>query len=552
MVLLLAGFVLLVYRSLLYAWHNPLTLRFDDTFYYLITAQNIVDTGVSTFDGVNPTNGYHPLWMLVHVVVLGVGELWADLTAHRGLVLMAAVEGLVFLVSVGFIGWIVFRLERGGQATVAVALLVGLAFLGYPRHSALFLSGMESILLLPTLAGFLAALLTRRYWLAGVAAVLLTAARVDTIVYIVGPAALLVVLYERPSWRHAVATLAKVYALPTLFVLAFMGYNAIVFGHAKPISGMSKSTFPIVNFQPQQLLYTLELTWQSGNWHGLLLRGVSPITGLALAVIGGLALLRPVHLTRRQTAAGLLLAILAMLQVASWVLFRKWSKPVEAWYYAPLVVLTAGVFGLAVVNWLGRRRTVVMANVGLVVMVAAIAVREGRNILRGVPEVPPAEYHVFMAEQPDEMRFATTDAGGMAFTSEQPVVNLDGLINGFELQEAIRSGRLHDYLRTQDVRYLVVPLWSQPQLYDEPVYRHRIDESAFRGTYDVYEYRLYSHIHGTFSEPLRLTPEDEVFRERAAGRDTLAGSRVVIWDLQAVLNRDGAPSEAVATAHGQR
>ena len=36
----------------------------DDAFYYLQTAQHIAQSGVSTFDGVTRTNGYHPLWML--------------------------------------------------------------------------------------------------------------------------------------------------------------------------------------------------------------------------------------------------------------------------------------------------------------------------------------------------------------------------------------------------------------------------------------------------------------------------------------------------------
>lgn len=35
----------------------------DDAFYYLGIARHVAATGVSTFDGVNATNGYHPAWM---------------------------------------------------------------------------------------------------------------------------------------------------------------------------------------------------------------------------------------------------------------------------------------------------------------------------------------------------------------------------------------------------------------------------------------------------------------------------------------------------------
>lgn len=37
----------------------------DDAFYYFKVAQNIVTGQGVTFDGINPTNGFHPLWMLI-------------------------------------------------------------------------------------------------------------------------------------------------------------------------------------------------------------------------------------------------------------------------------------------------------------------------------------------------------------------------------------------------------------------------------------------------------------------------------------------------------
>jgi len=37
----------------------------DDAYYYFKVAQNVSEGHGSTFDGINPTNGYHPLWMLV-------------------------------------------------------------------------------------------------------------------------------------------------------------------------------------------------------------------------------------------------------------------------------------------------------------------------------------------------------------------------------------------------------------------------------------------------------------------------------------------------------
>ena len=38
-------------------------LFYDDAYYYLGVARSLAAGAGSTFDGINSTNGYHPLWM---------------------------------------------------------------------------------------------------------------------------------------------------------------------------------------------------------------------------------------------------------------------------------------------------------------------------------------------------------------------------------------------------------------------------------------------------------------------------------------------------------
>ena len=47
----------------------------DDAFYYFKTAQNIAEGNGITFDGVNPTNGFHPLWMIICVPIFALAKL---------------------------------------------------------------------------------------------------------------------------------------------------------------------------------------------------------------------------------------------------------------------------------------------------------------------------------------------------------------------------------------------------------------------------------------------------------------------------------------------
>ncbi|MFT3894884.1 MAG: hypothetical protein QM730_24910 [Anaerolineales bacterium] len=46
----------------------------DDAYYYFKVAQNISEGHGSTFDGINPTNGYHPLWMIVCIPIFALAR----------------------------------------------------------------------------------------------------------------------------------------------------------------------------------------------------------------------------------------------------------------------------------------------------------------------------------------------------------------------------------------------------------------------------------------------------------------------------------------------
>jgi hypothetical protein len=46
----------------------------DDAFYYYKTAQNIAEGHGATFDGLAPTNGFHPLWMLICIPIFALAR----------------------------------------------------------------------------------------------------------------------------------------------------------------------------------------------------------------------------------------------------------------------------------------------------------------------------------------------------------------------------------------------------------------------------------------------------------------------------------------------
>src|SRR5215510_4787998 len=46
----------------------------DDAYYYFKVAQNISEGNGSTFDGINKTNGYHPLWMAICIPIFALAR----------------------------------------------------------------------------------------------------------------------------------------------------------------------------------------------------------------------------------------------------------------------------------------------------------------------------------------------------------------------------------------------------------------------------------------------------------------------------------------------
>jgi hypothetical protein len=65
----------------------------DDAYYYFKTAQNIAEGRGITFDGINPTNGYHPLWMLLCIPIFALARYDLILPLRILLMVMAVLNG---------------------------------------------------------------------------------------------------------------------------------------------------------------------------------------------------------------------------------------------------------------------------------------------------------------------------------------------------------------------------------------------------------------------------------------------------------------------------
>ena len=64
----------------------------DDAYYYFKVAQNISEGHGSTFDGINKTNGYHPLWMAICIPIFALARIDMILPLRILLLVMSALS----------------------------------------------------------------------------------------------------------------------------------------------------------------------------------------------------------------------------------------------------------------------------------------------------------------------------------------------------------------------------------------------------------------------------------------------------------------------------
>jgi hypothetical protein len=453
----------------------------DDTFYYWMIARRFWETGFFTFDGLNPTNGFQPLWQWM---LLPLGLLAHDGQLRLSLLLAAgtyqAAAWLLALFPLRTPAWLT------ACRVAAVALWTNARFV-FEYAS----SGMEFGLYL--LVGVWALLeclrlledqAPRGLGRLLVATALLPLARVDG----VGLSALLwAVLLFRSHRRLRLAVVVAGFASLVPF-LAWMAWNQSVFASALPVSGTVKRLDRLYELQ------TLGISPLSGAWflHGLrdsaLLLGGNglrffsgwlppgPWSRIAVVLVGaatGLALAGAVLAGERRhpdrtwgarllpwVPAGLLLAF-GLIQALVYCFLIPRGTQYAQWYYGPFYGGLALAVGAA---WHGvglASRLGVATRTALILFVLHFA---ALGILPQPVQVASAGAYAALeaadqAVSGDEpVLVGSWNAGLVAFraSSHLRVVNLDGLVNSTEYAHRHAAGAdVRPYLAAQGIEWLV-------------------------------------------------------------------------------------------------
>jgi hypothetical protein len=482
----------------------------DDAYYYFNVARNFTQGFGLSFDRINPSNGFHPLWMACLLPVYALAGQDADLALRLVQCLVAAVAGLTLLAAYRTLTLYVSR---------ATALLCTLALLA-PPYLNLLLNGLETgLLLLLLFVTFHAVerwdlLASRagaiRDLLFGLLLALVFLCRLDSAFLILALLAACVVRAlggpagpAGRSWGSLLGKLARVGMAAVPLAGGYLAWNLLSFGHAVPISGALKTSFPTITFTPSRLTepHTLFGTLQ--------------------ILVSGLGLLwlwarpRPGESERRAVP---LLAVLwcgAFAHFLNTVLFMDWAA--HWWHFGAYAPLTILVLALVLDRLLATLRQprlgFRLAAAGVLASAAVAYVSD--LVVKGEHHAPWYEAALWARRNlPPDAVVGMTDCGVFGYFCERRTVNLDGVINGYAYQDALRDHRLGEYLRSCGVT-------------------HVADYRAFyrSGWYVLpLPARLYDRPGGA----IVATPEGEVFRSEPYP-SFLRSRRIqhfAIWDLK--------------------
>jgi hypothetical protein len=442
----------------------------DDGFYYLQVARKLAETGKSTFDGIHPTNGYHPLWMLV-------STLCARLVQDRELLLriVLGVGFVLHLVS----GWLLAKTvtllttERWG-------LIAGALWILNPLPLQLLMQGVESpayflslILVLyvyvtavdPRLSSGRGLLPPRAAVVFGASLGLAFLARTEAALGIAVWLALLgFVLHRKGARRADIAKQLLLVGAPAALVASpWLVFSWMTVGGFSQDSGAMKMLWAkaemapmgtlervssIVDFMTKMWISTpigLQFSWRASPF----LAG-TVMLGLVLAVLAHRSAFQPLYRVTIGAAAAVL---------ATGLTYGCFFGDPQVWHLAQpgLVVFVLVVcWGFAFLRRRSRPRVPVdrIAALALVAM-AAFHLRAAYNMKARYPwqrDVYTSQQR-FDALMPPDERMGAFNSGIPGYFSARTVVNLDGLVN----HAAVVRWKDHDLdglLRADRIRYI--------------------------------------------------------------------------------------------------
>jgi len=527
----------------------------NDSFYYLAIAQHSESIGKLSFDGIHPTNAFHPLWTIYLHSIKSVGGL-----DQEQMILFAAVSSLLFAaVGSALFGWAIYRLTE----RFAIALLAsvpGLFYLIMPHFGKEFAAqwnfanSMESPLSVFFFGWLLLFLITGSrqqsvfsrsdLLLASILVTGLVTTRLDD-VFLLVPFGLYA-LYSGTSLQDRIARGVHCLIVPVTVLMTYMIFNYFYSGHILPGSGMAKfepglallrngyaaytTLFPFLDFmRPVDLG-----VWRPEGWRVIQMLVPMALAGFWLYRIraSSKASLKTLPAMNGQKVAVVCLASYVLLKGAyNFAVVPLWHQ--GNWYYVVSIMTSNLLLALLAAEVLNRARNPELAakreswlcrheqwisGAAAILLVAVVANSAVDHKIKGNRHSrnfqfwsQRAEAHSLIDRHCGDCGVVSFDDGIVAFSLENvPTMNGIGLALDQEARLAHNHGRLLDLAWQRGHRLLVTVNYPMPPnayARDEALRAHMRRNAHLKGQFiEKWHFELAFEVPGSDVNFLSFSP----------------------------------------------
>jgi hypothetical protein len=460
----------------------PYLLCFDDAFYYFEIARNSAHGFGLTFDRINLTNGFHPLWMLMCIPVYWFG--FDGLTAVR---ILLSVQILLWFCVCWIIGRICNNIvslclpktESARYLSYEKNIFKTVCFLfaviaGSPLFLRAFVNGLESavyavcytMLLWQTIkmqGQFLSNTSHRWRIMVGSIGTMCFLARTDAVLLLIclGCCCLIEAL---SLGIKSLGRPAELFVLPVAAFILFTLFNYVIFGSPWQVSGVLKR-MPLTTGRASvialSLIVSLIIGWLFKNW-GKLSDQSDPQNNLPAADNKS-----KFPCLREFINNTWWFALFCCLIIMYYTVMQAFP---QLWYFGPVLLYGCIIFLFAVIDILSNalrddlRNQSVKPSLPKVQWILTVPLVLG-VIAMNLNTVDPRFLSMCISNQkagewisknlPQDAILGSWDAGVIAYFTSQKIINLDGVVNSIDYAHALKKGTAGELLKKQGIAYLV-------------------------------------------------------------------------------------------------
>jgi hypothetical protein len=444
----LAVWALLVLATVFHPYFHSVSQHWmeyqeDDFYYYLKVATNFASGAGSTFNGIVPTNGYHPLWMLGLSTVLRVSKSWQAVFGFLSIAILLSTAATFFLAE---------KLLRASAVPRLIRLMLSAYIATFAMH--LYVSGMEVVLALPLMFGLAAMFEREQYWRRGFSQALslgllfsaMILSRLDTALL---TAMLLTGLLASPTLRRKLdSRQCAGIAIGLLPVGLYLLSNQLWFHTWLPVSGLAKQLKP--------------LSLPTGEaWRSIFERRPLQVLNMVLPLFGFLPL---VLLWKRLPAIRRLLYTVLLLFPYAYILLLSMVSDWKlwAWYMYPFWPALCVMFVLYA-NWQPSVR--ILRSPSVAALLCTVILTEtylSQRDVGGMEAMHTVGEHVAEFARLHPGTYAMGDRSGIVgYLLPQPMVQTEGLMMDRDFLRRMQQQQpLREALSAYNVRYFIASAYG--------------------------------------------------------------------------------------------